>query len=309
MTEDDSYGSLRILAQRDISSVVGPPVRVTDEILESCLATSTFGPLVFNLYKEASGLIWMICTGHLEGNSAQPGLGRNGAICTGLLVRISKLMMSVVKLSSDREHGETVMILNRCIIESIVNLRYLLLKKNDGKVFDQFVATSLRPEAELFDFIQSVINESPGHELEIERNMVSSILDTFGKSRISLDSVRRRRGNWGGSFRDKLAALDMEDAYPAFQMVPSHAVHGDWVDLLKHHLVPVKDRFEPKLEWSTSDGEMLGSVAIFALEAALEYLVNFLTGPVAEVLEDRLEDIRLRIAKTELYRQDWQEVE
>ena len=309
MTEHDPYGSLRILAQRDVSSAVGPPVSVTDEILASCLANNHFGPLAFNLYKEASSLIRVICTGHLDGNAPRPDLDRNGSICTGLIVRISKLMLSVVKLSSDTEHAETVMILNRCIIESIVNLRYLLLKREDRRVYDRFVAFSLRPEAELFDFIQKVICEGCGKELEIERNMVSSILDTFEKSRISLDSARRKRGNWGGSFRDKLAALDMEGAYPALQMVPSHAVHGDWVDLLKNHLVPTGDRFEPKLEWSSTDGEMLGAVALFALEGALEYLDESFTGPVAEVLADRLEDLRLRIVKTELYRKDWQEVE
>ena len=75
------------------------------------------------------------CFGH---DSIEMKLDRNQAICAGLLVRISKYMLSVVKLSSDIEHGETVQALNRCIIESIVNVRYLLVKDSEA-VYDRFV--------------------------------------------------------------------------------------------------------------------------------------------------------------------------
>ena len=50
---------------------------------------------------------------------------RDQAVCAGLLSRIAKIMVSVVKLSSGDEPGEVVQILYRCILESSVDLQYL----------------------------------------------------------------------------------------------------------------------------------------------------------------------------------------
>ena len=91
------------------------------------------------------------------------------AVCAGFLSRISKIMVSVAKLSSGEEHGEVVPILNRCILESSVDLQYLL-KKNDDAVFERFVKVGLKSERELYDIIQKNITNRNGQELEIERD-------------------------------------------------------------------------------------------------------------------------------------------
>ena len=309
MARDDSYDTLRKSVEDHLECVAGSPVEVSAELLKECRASRQFGPLAFELYKEGGKLISLICTLRSGDELDRHGLDRNHAICSGLLVRISKLMISVVKLTADIEHGETVKILNRCIVESSVNLLYLLLKVDEDAVFDSFVLSSLQAEAKLYDFIQENIGNRGGKQLAIESWMISSIRDTLHRSGTNLDSARQRKGSWGGSFRDKLAALEMEDGYPALQMVPSHAVHGDWVDLLKEHLVPKGKGFEPNLDWTKTDGEMLGPVSIFAIEGGLQYLDEYFEGPVAEALEDRLEDLRSRMFKTEFARHDWEEID
>ena len=309
MTGDNQYEKLRQRAALELDRVIGPPVEVTPDLLSECRTSKQFGPVVFELYKEAGKLINLCCMLYSGSEPHGKLLNRNQAICTGLLVRISKLMLSVIKLSADTEHGETVKILNRCILESTVNLRYLLLKKNDPRIFDRFVESSLRPEVELYDFIQDNIGKNGGRKLAIEDRMIKSILDTFDKSGIDLDSARHKRGAWGGSFRDKLSVLNMEEAYAALQMVPSHAVHGDWVEILKEHLVPSGNRFEACIEWRKTDGEMLGTVANFAIEAGLEYLREYFEGPLTAALEERLEDLMHRNLRTEMSREDWQEID
>lgn len=309
MTGDDQAASLRDSAALELNRLVGPPVEVTDELLSSCRTDNQFGPLAFELYKEAATLIRFICMHHLATEPYVPQLNRNQAICVGLLVRISKLIISVIKLSADTEHGETVKILNRCIVESAVNLRYLLLKKGEPRIFDRFVESSLRPEVELYDFIKANVKKNNGRKLAIEDRMIKSILDTFDNSGLDLESARHKRGSWAGSFRDRLAALNMEEAYAAFQMVPSHAVHGDWVEILKEHLLPSGNEFEACTEWRKTDGEMLGTVANFAIEAGLNYLTEYFEGPLTEALEERLDDVMHRITRTELSREDWQEIE
>ena len=99
--------------------------------------------MAFDLYKEARQICSpVVSAAHVSYDGNALRLERNQAICVGLLVRQSKLMLSVVKLSSGIEHGETVQVLNRCIVESVVNVRYLLLKDSE-EVYDRFVKSQL----------------------------------------------------------------------------------------------------------------------------------------------------------------------
>ena len=185
----------------EVGTLVGPPVDVTDEVLEACRVNDQFGPLVCELYKEAGSLVCVSSAVYFGDTADAIKLSRNQAICAGLLVRIAKYMVSAVKLSADIEHGETVQALNRCIIESAVNLRYLLLK-DDDELFDRFVKNSLVAERELYDIIQGNIKVSGGVQLIIEQGMLNSIMETCEQSGLTVEEINPKLGNWGGSIRD-----------------------------------------------------------------------------------------------------------
>src|SRR5205823_14501044 len=86
-------------------------------------------------------------------------LERNQAICSGLLVRIVKFMRgSLAILSHGDDLGEVILTHLRCIGESAINVRFLILK-NDDSLFDQFVKVSLGPERELYDIIKKNITQ------------------------------------------------------------------------------------------------------------------------------------------------------
>ena len=282
---------------------------MTEEVIEACRTNEQFGALVYELYKEACVLVCVTSAAHPGDKGDAIKFDRNQAICAGLLVRISKLMASVVKLSADIEHGETVVALNRCIIESTVNLRYLLLK-DDDRVYDRFVTSSLVAERELYDIIQGNIQARDGEKLTIEQNMLGSIEETCQQSGVLIEEVNPRAGHWGGSFREKLSALGEDSlAYTVLQRIPSHAIHGDWVDLVKNHLVPKDSGFEPNYDHRRTDGELLGPTGIFAVEAAKEYLGKYFDRRDAEPLLQRLESVQEKLMKVEASRQDWQTVD
>lgn len=284
---------------------MGPPVEITDEMLEACRADDQFGALVYELYKEAGGLVCISSAVYFGDTADAIKLKRNQAICAGLLVRIAKYMVSAVKLSADIEHGETVHALNRCIIESTVNLRYLLLK-DDDEVYDRFVKNSLVAERELYDVIQENIEERGGEQLAIEKSMLTSIEDTCEQSGIVVEEINPRPGSWGGSFRDKLTALGYDwPAYTVLERIPSHAIHGDWVDLVKYHLLSKGDGFEPNYDRLNTDGELLSPIGIFVVEAARDYLRKYFDLPDAEPLQQRLDSVQERLRRVESARQDW----
>ena len=290
----------------EIEKRVGPPVEVTEEAIDRCRANDAFGALVFDLYREAGRLVCASSGAFFGYDGAEIKLDRNRAICAGLLVRISKLMVSVVKLSSGIEHGETVQVLNRCIIESVVNVRFLLLK-DDDEVFDRFVKNDLRAERELYDFIQENIESREGEQLAVEKSMLESILAKCESSGVAIDEINPKAGSWGGSFENRVKALGFDaNAYTIFQRIPSHAVHGTWMDLLNNHLLRKEDGFEPNFDHVETDGELLSPIGIFVVEAARDYLTKYFDLPVAKPLHDRLASVQERLVRVESARQDWQ---
>jgi hypothetical protein len=110
---------------------------------------------VFELYKEAVSVVNLAA--HLPDEAAvvKGGWPRNRAICAGLMIRIAKFMLVVTQLSAKRDRGEVVHALNRSIMESAINLEFLVNANDDG-YFDQFVKLSLGAERELYDAIHAL---------------------------------------------------------------------------------------------------------------------------------------------------------
>ena len=264
---------------------------------------------MFDLYREAGGLLTVTSAAYVGYAGDVVKLERNQAICAGLLVRISKLMLSVVKLSSGIEHGETVQALNRCIIESIVNVRYLILKDSES-VYDRFVKNGLRAERELYDIIHKNIKSRDGEQLAIESGMLKSILEKCEWSGVTIDEINPKAGSWGCSFENRVRSLGFdESAYTIMQGIPSHAIHGTWMDLLTNHLLRKEDGFELNFDHTQTDGELLMPVAFLAAEAAREYLDKYFGRHIAGPFYERIDSIRARLMKVETSREDWRVVD
>ena len=167
-----------------------PAVQVNDEVIQACQERDEFGELSFALYREATGLVWATCNAYYATDDGST-MTRSQVVCMGLLSRISKLMTSILKLSSDVEQGESVHILNRCILESSIDLQYLL-NIDDDTVYERFVKVGLKGERELYDIIQENITNRNGQELEIERDMLLSIARTYRHAGIKIEEIDPR---------------------------------------------------------------------------------------------------------------------
>ena len=82
----------------DNIDLAGPSVEVTEDVLEACRASNQFGALAYELYKETARLVCVSSGAYFGHGGIEMKLDRNQAICAGLLVRISKYMLSVIKL-------------------------------------------------------------------------------------------------------------------------------------------------------------------------------------------------------------------
>jgi hypothetical protein len=282
--------------------LLGEPVSIDEAILARAIAENRCSALAFDLYKEA--LTVVIVASHISTNEGG-GFKRSQAICVGLMVRIAKFMTTVLQLTAGGDRREVVLALSRSILESAVNLRFLL-HKNRFEVFDAFVRTSLAPERELFDVIKSNIADRGGTELPIETRMLDSIEKLARLSGLSIKDVSPKRQEWAGSLRDRMKAIGEDYMYLFSQRLPSHAVHGSWVDLLLHHLDDQGDAFVPDSEWKGVDARLLNPIALVVLQSVEAYLEQFYgTSPDVQVIRRRLVDLNQRISKADQAHETW----
>src|SRR6266478_5267768 len=257
--------------------------------------------VVFELYKEALSVVKLAANLLDDAANAKGGWSRNQAICAGLMIRISKFMLVVTQLSAKGDRADVVFALDRSILESAVNLEFLLTK-NDDAVFDQFVKLSLGPERELYDIVQANIAERGGELLPIEKRMLDSINGVCQACGVKIEEVNQKYGDWGGGVRQRLKALNKEEQYVAVQRLPSHAVHGTWVDLCMRHLEhDVKaDVFLPDNSFTNVDARLLGPIATFVLEPTKLYLKQLFSNvPETAKLLERIEDLQNRIIEAD----------
>ena len=287
-----------------INEPLVPAVQANDEVIRACQERNEFGGLSFALYQEATGLVWATCNAYYKTDDGFT-MTRSQAVCMGLLSRISKLMTSVLKLSSEVEHGETVQIIDRCILESSIDLQYLL-KKDDDTVFERFVKVGLKSERELYGIIQENIRNRNGQELEIERDMLRSITRTCEHSGMKIEEIDPKAGSWGGSYRDRMTEIGLGEGYPIFQGMTSQAVHGSWSDLIRNYLNKNDTGYEPKSDHTQTEGKLFGPTALFATNAAKVYIDRFFDTRNAEPLVQRLDDLQQRLALVEASRPGWE---
>ena len=291
--------------ESELEGLIGPPIEVGDDLIQACRQRNEFGGLTFDLHKEATGLVCVIGSLYLSNDGGEPQLTRNQAVCVGLLVRISKLMVSVTKLSSGEEHGETVQILNRCVIESCVNLQFIL-KRDEERLYERFVKAGLTGERELYDIINSNIEARGGQILAIEADMLASILGTCENSGVKIEDIDPKAREWGGNYRDKLKVIGIEESYGILQGVTSQSVHGSWSDLITNHLDANGPGYQPRYDHRHTDGVLLGPMAFFAVDAARAYIDRFFDPDETEPIRSRLDSLRGRLLKVETSRQGWE---
>jgi hypothetical protein len=148
---------------REIDEFLGGPVPVSDDL--AAANQQELNELSFNLYKEAVQFVALAISAGAE--AEERPLTRNQAICAGLLMRIAKFQLVITQLTAESDRGEVVQVLNRCIMESAVNLQFLI-RRNEQRFYDQFVLHGLGPERELYDIIQRNIEARGGERLPIE---------------------------------------------------------------------------------------------------------------------------------------------
>jgi hypothetical protein len=180
------------------------------------------------------------------------------------------------------------------------------LLKDEPRFYEEFVKVSLGPEKEQYDLLVRDIKERNGEELPIETRMLASIRHTFDLSGFKVEEIKPKHVQWAHGLRGRLKDMKQEDVYASLHRIPSHAIHGTWVDLLLHHLEHKEGGFAPKLTWGKVDEQSLGPICLYVLDRARGYLRIFF-GEIPELkpLYERMDDLQERILKVVHSYEQW----
>jgi hypothetical protein len=205
-----------------------------DELWDKCRKDKDFMPFLFEWYKYIGGLCAILASISRNSPANREITPLNYGILIGLLNRCARLMLSNMRLAVTNKYGETIMLLDRSIYESLVTIQWLCTKNSDER-FRNYLADGIKSDLKLKVHIHKSIAERGGKVLVIENQMLSSIQTCINSTGLSEEQILKQK-----KLPDFLSmCIDVglsEKFYIGTQRMGSHAVHGSWTSLTSHYL-------------------------------------------------------------------------
>lgn len=261
--------------------------------IEDCRNHEDFRPIFFEIYKH----IAIVCSLISCIDRDSPGIKKlskaKHGVLVGLLNRCSRLILANVVLSSEQKLGETTTIIDRCIQESAINVRWICKYENDNS-FERFLINGLKKDLALEKNINEKIKERNGEVLEIEKRMLASIdrcINLAEIKRKDFDNYKRFP-----TFETRLNNLEHNNddlSYIVTQRIGSHHVHGTWTSLLTHYLDEINGDFTARDNLVSIHVNQFISVSLEVLEMLKDYIKYIsLKQSFSEDYLNELENIR-----------------
>lgn len=267
------------------------PIAVSSELLSSFTREREFTNLSFSLLREVTHYcIVLACLLPKDPG----GWDRDRAILCGQMVRLSKLLHGVLGYGSE-DRRELVSIISRCAFETAVNICYLI-ENFDPETLRNYRLYSLRHERRLRDEILANIKAREGKVLHIENRMLASIDKAFLRAGIRPAEVDPdNRSSWGGrSIYNRAKAVGLDHLYLSLFSGGSHAVHGNWQDLIDYHLQEQDGIYLPYVDFHRSRPQLFEALGIVVIQSEEKYF-GFVDPSQAFDIGDRLQNLAARI--------------
>ena len=204
-------------------------------------------------------------------DAQEKGYAKHRAIIVGHMVRMAKLYEGQAVHIAQRQR-ELAILFFRMILECAVRTEYLIASPHKRKSCRSFILSSFGPEREELIDLEQKASTRP--LIKIEKRMLSSIKFWLRRDRITRSELlnNRLRNMDGLNFREMMKRIGfVEYAYAYSFRNSSHFVHGDWLDIRRHHLKRNGRHYLPNLEFGDPDPRIsspstkicLGTLATF----------------------------------------------
>lgn len=239
------------------------------------------------LLKQTIELLWRIVDFKYCDKAGEPKvINKDEAVLAGNLIRLSKLNTSFLQNICECKM-EICCIINRCIAETAINLKYILSEGED-RVKRNYIKNSLITEKELWGIIINNVKDRDGDILPIETRMKESIMNSFDSSDFEIEEVQRS-SKWK-TLKSRADIVAGEMFYSVYYGISSHSVHGNWQDILVNNLQKVENGFKVKFDWQSPRSQILSGPIILNLDiVSLFNDVEFKNESYYNVMRDKSE--------------------
>ncbi len=207
------------------------------------------------------------------------------------MIRIYKFLCYSRRITCARLNVRTTAaIISRNIMESSVNLQYLI--KHPDKL-NEYRKSSLKPEKEFEELIKKNRSKRTKEENELyaeyENRILRSISETYHVANMSPDEKIPKLD----TMRDRMDDIGLSDLYIPYGS-DSHSIHGDWVDTEKYFLKKENERYYPNFDDYEVDIRQLNSITIVCYESLIYFLNNYPDHGITDIMVEDLEkDMRI----------------
>lgn len=215
------------------------------------------------LLKQTIELLWTIVgLKYCDSKGIPKTINKDDAVIAGNLIRLIKLNTSFLQNICDNKL-EICSILNRCIAETYVNIKYMLVE-GEERVKRNYIKNSLITEKELWETILSNVQGNNGDRSPIEDRMQASIKNSFDNSDFDIDEVKRS-SKWK-TVKSRADLVGGEMFYTIYYGGSSHSIHGNWQDILTNNLEKTDAGFKVNLKWNKARPQIVDGPAILNTE-------------------------------------------
>jgi hypothetical protein len=144
------------------------------------------------------------------------------------------------------------------------------LKYKDEHTLRHYIKHSWRQEKDLLEIIKRNVTSKEQAE-HIEERMTNSIKNSFRASDFEEENVNNST-KWDGKVKARIKEIIDPDFYVLIYGSASHAVHGNWQDLITHHLAEENGGFLPDTSWTYPTLQLLIATTILSGDLLHNYV-------------------------------------
>lgn len=257
-----------------------------DEKMSAFTTHGEFNELGVELFKEIALLIVPVAAIYKQDEKGKSiPFNHEQAALIGNLVRYCKLCSAFLEQFT-KMRLETSLIFFRCLSETYINLKYFL-KFKDQYTLNHYIKNSLRQEKDLLEILRR--NTSDKKVIEnIEARMIDSINRSFKTSDFDENDISNS-SKWNDKIKARIKEIIDPDFYILIYGNASHAIHGNWQDIISFHLKKENDGFLPDTEWTYPTLQIIFSATVLSCDLLHNYAEEVL--PESKNKRDLIESI------------------
>jgi hypothetical protein len=192
----------------------------------------------------------------------------------GLLVRLLKLLNSFMR-SARFKDGMTATIMERCIYETCITIRYLA-EKGTPEMYQAFLESDAMRKHSLVDFLENFDHPSA--------KLMEGLVKQLKKEITELGFDEAKLGNkippsWHPKIRYSDMAKELDDKalqnYQVSYARSSETLHQSWSDIIRHHVTITKNGvLKPNLDNDMVTVSAIANVTCNVLSALESFCAN-----------------------------------